>query len=49
MNFVHSNLLNENLCIVIVTHDNRIYEFANRILYMEDGQLIGMTEEPNET
>ena len=37
--FVHRNLLNENRCIVVVTHDNRIFEFATRILKMEDGQL----------
>jgi putative ABC transport system ATP-binding protein len=38
--FVHQNLLNENRCIVVVTHDDRIYEFATRILKMEDGRLI---------
>src|SRR5579863_6835665 len=37
--FVHRNLLNENRCIVVVTHDNGIFEFATRILKMEDGQL----------
>lgn len=48
VNFVHTNLLNENRCIVVVTHDSRIYEFADRMLYMEDGRLIGMEEEENE-
>ncbi len=37
--FVHKNLLNEKRCIVVVTHDNRIFEFATRILKMEDGRL----------
>jgi len=37
--FVHRNLLNQNRCIVVVTHDNRIFDFATRILKMEDGQL----------
>lgn len=37
--FVHKNVLNANRCIVVVTHDDRIYEFATRILYMEDGRL----------
>ena len=41
VSFVHQNLLNENRCIVVVTHDDRIYEFATRILQMEDGRLIG--------
>jgi len=39
LSFVHKNVLNANRCIVVVTHDNRIYEFATRILHMEDGRL----------
>ena len=39
--FVHRNLLSRNRCIIVVTHDNRIFEFATRILKMEDGQLNG--------
>jgi putative ABC transport system ATP-binding protein len=39
--FVKQHLLNEHRCILIVTHDNRIYEFATRILKMEDGRLTG--------
>lgn len=41
LDFVHKNILNENRCIVIVTHDSRIFEFANRILKMEDGRITG--------
>jgi putative ABC transport system ATP-binding protein len=41
LSFVHKNVLNPNRCIVVVTHDSRIYEFATRILYMEDGRLTG--------
>jgi putative ABC transport system ATP-binding protein len=41
VNFVHKNILNEKRCIVIVTHDDRIYEFATRILKMADGQIQG--------
>lgn len=44
VSFVHQNLLNENRCIVVVTHDDRIYEFASRILQMEDGRLIGVKD-----
>ena len=40
--FVKQHLLNERRCILIVTHDNRIYEFATRILKMEDGRLTGV-------
>ncbi|HTT12421.1 MAG TPA: ABC transporter ATP-binding protein [Burkholderiaceae bacterium] len=37
--FVRHEVLNASRCIVVVTHDARIYEFAHRILRMEDGQL----------
>lgn len=40
--FVKQNVLNENRCILIVTHDSRIFEFADRILDMEDGRLTGI-------
>ena len=39
--FVHDNVLNPERCIIVVTHDSRIYEFATRILKMEDGRIIG--------
>ncbi|SAL64098.1 ABC transporter ATP-binding protein [Caballeronia humi] len=37
--FVKHHVLNEHRCIVIVTHDSRIFEYADRILKMEDGRL----------
>ncbi len=39
LSFVKEEILNENRCIIIVTHDNRIYEYADRIMKMEDGTL----------
>jgi putative ABC transport system ATP-binding protein len=44
LRFVHDNILNANRCIIVVSHDDRIYEFASRILKMEDGQLAGTAE-----
>jgi len=41
VSFVKDKFLNEGRCILIVTHDSRIYEFASRILRMEDGKLTG--------
>lgn len=38
--FVKREVLGEHRCIVVVTHDDRIYEFADRILHMEDGRLL---------
>ena len=46
VSFVKENLLNDKRCIVVVTHDNRIYEFASRILTMEDGKLTGTMKAP---
>lgn len=37
--FVRERILNQQRCILIVTHDARINEYADRILYMEDGHL----------
>jgi putative ABC transport system ATP-binding protein len=37
--FVRNDVLNDHRCIVVVTHDDRIYSYADRILYMEDGRL----------
>jgi putative ABC transport system ATP-binding protein len=31
----------ENRAVLIVTHDNRIYKYADRILEMSDGRIIG--------
>lgn len=39
VSFVRTNLLNDKRCIIIVTHDARITEFADRVLMMEDGKL----------
>jgi len=39
MEFVKRDVLNEHRCIVVVTHDNRIFEYADRILRMEDGRI----------
>jgi len=40
--FVREHILSEQRCIVIVTHDRRIYEFADRIMRMEDGRIAGV-------
>ena len=40
--FIKQNVLNENRCIIIVTHDNRIFEYADAIMKMEDGRLLGI-------
>ncbi len=42
LHFVREQLLTDHRCIVIVTHDSRIYEFADRIMRMEDGRITGV-------
>lgn len=39
ISFVRHDILNEQKAIVVVTHDARIFEFADRILHMEDGLI----------
>jgi putative ABC transport system ATP-binding protein len=40
--FVKDKVLNARRCILIVTHDARINEYADRIVHMEDGRITGL-------
>ena len=42
VDFVKKNMLNEKRCIIIVTHDSRIFEYADRIMKMADGKIMGL-------
>jgi len=42
VDFVKREVLNDHRCILIVTHDSRIYEYADRIVKMEDGRIVGV-------
>lgn len=37
--FVKQHILNTDRCILIVTHDARINEYADRVVHMEDGRI----------
>lgn len=39
MAFVKTELLTAKRAILVVTHDDRIFEFADRIMHMEDGHI----------
>ena len=39
IDFVRREVLTPQRCILIITHDARIYEFADRIMTMEDGRV----------
>ena len=47
ISFVRREVLNANRCILIITHDQRIFEFADRILTMEDGRLTHIGPGPH--
>ena len=40
--FVKNQILNDKRCVIVVTHDSRIYDLATRILKMEDGHLVSV-------
>jgi len=42
--FVKTQVLNEHRSILVVTHDARIFEYADRVVKMEDGRLKSIVE-----
>jgi putative ABC transport system ATP-binding protein len=44
MDFVKENILNEDRCILTVTHDSRIVEYADRMMKMEDGRITEVSK-----
>ncbi len=44
VSFIKNELLTPQRTVVIVTHDARIYEFASRVVNMEDGRIVGISE-----
>jgi putative ABC transport system ATP-binding protein len=44
VDFVKKNILNDKRCIIIVTHDSRIFEYADRIMKMEDGRITAVEQ-----
>jgi len=42
--FVREHVLDKTRCIVIVTHDSRIFEYADRVIRMEDGGIAEETD-----
>jgi len=44
VSFVKTEILTPGRCIVMVTHDSRIFEYSNRIMEMEDGRITGFQQ-----
>ena len=41
VSFVKTKILTVDRCLLIVTHDSRIFEYSDRIMGMEDGRITG--------
>lgn len=41
VSFVREQILDARRVILIVTHDSRIFDYADRIMHMEDGRITG--------
>ena len=39
ISFIRNDVLNDKRGIIVVTHDNRIYDYATRMVHMEDGKI----------
>jgi putative ABC transport system ATP-binding protein len=48
ISFIKDNMLSEKRAIIVVTHDNRIYKYATRIIAVEDGKMVDTKDLNNE-
>jgi putative ABC transport system ATP-binding protein len=48
MALLASHAVRADRATIVVTHDNRVFPFADRIVHMEDGRIISVTSEPKE-
>lgn len=46
LELLKASALQPDRCVIVVTHDSRIYRFADRIAEMEDGRVTGVHEDP---
>jgi putative ABC transport system ATP-binding protein len=40
ISFIREKILNDHRCVLIVSHDSRIFEYADRNIKMEDGRIV---------
>jgi len=48
ISFIKDEILTDKRAIIVVTHDNRIYDYATRIIQVEDGRMIDRKDMVNE-
>lgn len=46
MQLMQNAVHRRNATMIIVTHDNRIFPYADRIAHMDDGQIVDIASEP---
>jgi putative ABC transport system ATP-binding protein len=44
METLRREALKDDRCVIVVTHDSRIFKFADRIARMEDGRIVSVTK-----
>jgi putative ABC transport system ATP-binding protein len=48
LELLRQSAVHPDSCVIIVTHDSRIYEFADRIVQMDDGRVTGHFDDPTQ-
>ena len=48
LELLRQSAVHPDRCVIIVTHDSRIYEFADRIVQMDDGRVTGHFDDPTQ-
>jgi len=48
MELLTAHAVRSDRATIVVTHDNRVFSFADRIARMEDGQITGVSSQPRE-
>jgi putative ABC transport system ATP-binding protein len=48
MELLAAHAVRPDRATIIVTHDNRIFSFADRIVHMEDGHIVSVTSDLKE-
>jgi putative ABC transport system ATP-binding protein len=49
MELLAAQAVRQDRAVIVVTHDNRVYSFADRIARMEDGRIASVTSEKKES
>jgi putative ABC transport system ATP-binding protein len=48
MELLHRSAVKKDRAVVVVTHDNRVFQFGDRIAHMDDGRVVEIEERTSE-